>query len=438
MADLHARFRALDDLRAPDLWTDIETRSVTAPRSPQASLVVLVAAAAVLVLALVGRSVVDRASVGGPPPSPTPSPASTPTPAGWTRTGSMLTLHRGPMVSLADGRVLAAGGPDAQGKGVDSSELYDPTTGSWTSTGGMIQGRGGHSATVLRDGRVLVVGGFDVAVNGRVLASAELYDARTGSWAATGSMTQPRVTPTATLLADGRVLVAGGDGDGNWGLLASAELYDPGTGAWTPTGSMTEARRGHTATLLADGRVLVTGGTIRQAGVLVGGYVDLASAELYDPATGSWTATSSMHQAGSGRTATVLQDGTVLVVGSGGMVMYATGEIYDPGTESWTETGNLVERRGGHSATLLPDGRVLLVGGANGTGDHHVTSTAELYDPTTRSWTATASLAVPRKGHAAFLLPDGTVLVAGGTDGPTSQGWHWLVTTERYSSLLGN
>jgi N-acetylneuraminic acid mutarotase len=350
----------------------------------------------------------------------------------------MLAVNRGPMVLLADGRVLAAGGPDTRGTGLGSSELYDPATGSWNATGSMTQGRGGHSATVLLDGRVLVVGGFANAVNASSLASAELYDPRTGSWTPTGSLTQARIGHTATLLADGRVLVAGGDGDGDWGLLASAELYDPDTGSWTSTGSMTEPRGGHTATPLADGRVLVAGGTIRRPGFVVGGYVDLASAELYDPATGSWTATSSMRQAGSGRTATLLKDGTVLAVGSGGMVMYAAAELYDPATGFWTTTGNLVERRGGHSATLLPDGRVLLAGGANGTGDHHVTRTAELYDPTTRSWTATAPLALPRKGHTAILLPDGTVLVAGGTDGPTSQGWHWLTTAERYGPLLGN
>jgi hypothetical protein len=128
----------------------------------------------------------------------------------------------------------------------------------------------------------------------------------------------------------------------------------------------------------------------------------------------------------------------VLVLGSGGMVMYSSAELYDPATGSWTATGGLIEPRGGHSATLLSDGRVLVAGGANGTGDRHVTRTAELYDPASRSWSATGSLAGFRKGHDAVLLLDGTVLVAGGTDGPTSQGWHWLTTAERYGPLLGN
>ena len=123
----------------------------------------------------------------------------------------------------------------------------------------------------------------------------------------------------------------------------------------------------------------------------------------------------------------------VLVAGSS-----TSAELYDPATESWTATGNMIERRGGHTATLLPNGTVLVAGGANGGGDHHVTRTAELYDPISRTWTGTAPLAGDRKGHTATLLLDGTVLVTGGTDHPTSTGWHWLATAEVYGPSRGN
>jgi hypothetical protein len=239
--------------------------------------------------------------------------------------------------------------------------------------------------------------------------------ARQASWNTTGSMADARFDFTATLLADGRVLVAGGDlgYDANPRALASAELYDPGTGTWTPTGSMLTGRYRHTATLLPDGKVLVAGGNIDSSGV-VGIDCCLATAELYDPANGTWTATGSMNAPRVDQWATLLHDGTVLVVG--GDAYPNTGldrfpvERYDPGSETWSATEES-EISVGHdlTATLLPDGRVLFLG-----------SGPSLYDPTTGSWSNTLGCCLGGDpdtysgSGTATLLSDGHVLRAGG------------------------
>jgi N-acetylneuraminic acid mutarotase len=316
---------------------------------------------------------------------------------------------------LSDGSVLVAGGHTANGF-LSSAELYSPSSRSWTATGGMLAARSDLTATPLSDGRVLVAGGQgagDATLAYTPLASAELYDLTSGSWTPTGNMIEARASHTATALADGRVLVAGGL-NASSGSLASAELYDPATGRWTPTGNMIEARASHTATLLPDGSVLVAGGVAMGSD----GDILLASAELYDPNTGSWTASGSMMEPRYFHTATALADGRVLVAGGlnlgSSSKSLASAELYDPRSGSWTAAGDMIQARYWHTAALLVDGKVLIAGGESDIGIGNRLASAELYDPSTGSWTATAAMLYRCAiTQTATLLPDGTVLVVG-------------------------
>ncbi len=359
---------------------------------------VMVAAAILLTIAIVAGFMAVRL-VSHPilvKPGPAPQPAS------WTATGNMVTPRSGHTATLLpDGKVLVEGGAGISSV-LASAELYDPSTRRWAATGNMITSRASHTATLLPNGKVLVAGGYDHinAITGfDIVASAELYDPSTGRWTATGSMVTPHWGHTATLLDDGKVLVAGGE-LGNR-MLASAELYDPSTGAWTATGNMVTPRSFHTAALLPDGKVLVAGGGL--------GSRALASAELYDPSTGRWSATGNMVTPRTGHTATLLPDGMVLVAGGDGIDSAgASAELYDASTGKWNSTGGLVASTAAQPATLLLDGTVLVVSDAG---------TASLYHPDTGSWTA-PGITVTRHDDTATLLPDGAVLVAGGWGRP--------------------
>jgi hypothetical protein len=323
----------------------------------------------------------------------------------WTFTGSLM-LAQYPTVTLLDNElVLAVGG------GLASAELYDPASGSWTFTGSLNTARFGHAQTLLPNGMVLVAGG--VGDWPTVLASAELYDPASGSWTATGDLNTTRYGASATLLPNGKVLVTGGQHVEGCCVvsLASTELYDLVSGTWSTTGSLHTARRSHTATLLPNGMVLVAGG------YGTSDFDVLASAELYDPAIGSWSTTASLTTARARHTATLLPNGKVLVAaGFDSFNGLASAELYDAESGSWSTTGNLNTPRFDYTATLMSDGKVLVAGG---TLDGCIgLASAELYDPGRGSWAATGNLNAGRNLHASTLLPNGNVLVAGGFDAP--------------------
>ena len=342
----------------------------------------------------------------------------TTTPTSFSPTGNLnhgRVFHTATL--LTDGKTLVAGGGVYEPyciAGGDSAELYDAGLGVFTSTGTMTDRRYAQTSTLLQNGEVLITGGFSFDAtacldNGTspALASAELYDPSTGSFAPTGSMAEERGVHTATLLPDGTVLIAGGGkaggyyppfaGDGS----ATAEVYDPATGAFTSTGKMTSARTGQTATLLDNGKVLIVGGL---TSVLAN---PLTTAELYDPTTGAFTATGQMAVGRAGHTATLLQDGKVLITGGlKDQTLAATAEIYNPATESFVTTGSMTFARIRHTATLLPGGTVLVVGGG--------TLIAEIYDPSTGSFLLSAVTEFNRSGHSATLLQNGRVIVIGG------------------------
>ena len=336
----------------------------------------------------------------------------------FTATGDMITASTGHTATLLpNGTVLVAGGYDGVRGGLARAEIYDPVTGTFSATSSMTAARMRHMVTPLPDGTVLVAGGDD-GVGGPV-ATAEVYEQGTASFTPVASMAEARELATATLLPNGRVLIEGGFAfDGAPRAIASAELYEPSSATFATTGSMTAARIGHTATLLPNGKVLVSGGHH------VTGYD--SSAEVYDPATGIFAPTGSMARARAWHTATPLLDGRVLVAGGGdaGSGSLASAEVYDPTTDIFAPTGSMTAARTGHTATLLLDGRVLVAGGHGAGG---ALASAEVYDPTTGIFAPAGSMTAPRDGCTATRLPGGTVLVAGGAT-PTGT----LVSAEVY------
>jgi N-acetylneuraminic acid mutarotase len=333
-------------------------------------------------------------------------------------------LLAAPLMALVAGTALGqrppcvAAGHHVLESGPCGKSVASPQSSTWVLTGSMNAARDFHTATLLADGRVLVAGGRDA--NG-ILDSAELYDPATRAWSLTGRMNTPRLDYTATLLFDGRVLVAGGTtvtgaGPFGFGATDTAELYDPATGTWRTTGSLRTKRGGQAATRLHDGRVLVAGGSNDDG--------TRASAELYDPATGTWRETGSLNLARWGHTLTLLHTGEVLVARGGGdddIVNPAFGdaELYDPTSGTWRFTAPSGSNTVWHTATLLHDGKVLVTGGderrAGGGGELAV---SELFDPLTGTWSRAGDLAVPRAFHTATLLATGGVVIAGGEGYP--------------------
>ena len=272
------------------------------------------------------------------------------------------------------GSVLIAAGSNSGGI-LNAAELYIPSFRSFSVTGNLNVARYSHSATLLNDGMVLIAGG--VTLTG-LTNTAELYNPANGTFSLTGNLIAARKWSTATHLPNGMVLIAGGVGVN--GPLATAELYDPTTGTFRPTGQLNVPRSIATATLLNNGLVLIAGG-INSTGAL-------SSAELYDPETETFALTGSMSMARYASTATLLNSGLVLVAGrslpsAGADVPLNGAELYNPATGTFTVTGNLNTARLYASATLLNNGTVLLAGGDGQTNPNSTPITsAELYDPT--------------------------------------------------------
>jgi N-acetylneuraminic acid mutarotase len=385
---------------------------------------------------------VDGPARASSAPSPTSALVSAaPTPAtnanDFVPTGAMSVRRSGATATLlGDGDVLVAGG------GTATAELYHRASGTWSPTGSMSTARTDATATLLPNGDVLVAGGCCQPGNPYAsLSSAELYDPTTGKWTLTGSMNKGRSQFTATLLSDGDVLVAGGSCNGSlsgpYGCDAgsflvnqrTAELYDPATGTWTLTGSMRAGRALHTATLLPNGEVLVAGGFNSCDDDFC---TDLSDAELYDPVTGKWLHTASMHAAREQQTATLLPDGDVLVAGglnegggSGFATTYASAELYNPIFGTWKQTNRMNVARAGQAATLLRSGWVLVAGGGQ--------ATSEVYEPNSGIWVPTGNLSTVRTDQTATLLPNGNVLEAGGS-GP---GQTPLATADLFEAGVG-
>jgi hypothetical protein len=324
--------------------------------------------------------------------------------------------------------------------------------GTFAATGSMTAPRSQHSATLLPDGRVLIAGGGLGNASG--LTSTEIYDPGTGTFRAAAPMIAARRMHTATLLPDDNVLIVGGYDAG--GALASAELFDPRTGTFIATGSLTVARGGHTAILLATGKVLIVGGYGANS------YPNIAPAELYDPVTGTFAAAGTYvgrdgcdfcapsvalsdgsvlfpgqypaqlyHPANDvfspigmmlreQSTAAVLMNGQVLFAGGEPIGRTADAELYNPATRTFVATASMASPRVWHTLTLLPNGMVLAAGGetdsCSGSGCWFAgsISTAELYDPSTGAFVAAGSMTAARETHTATVLKDGRVLIAGG------------------------
>lgn len=271
-----------------------------------------------------------------------------------------------------------------------------------------------HTATLLRSGKVLVAGGWAVASQ-VTTPTAELYDPSTETWTVTGSMKTPRAFHVAVLLPSGKVLVAGGQRGSSPiqearvipdGAIASAELYDPDTGTWTETADMPVGGDSFAAIVLRSGKVFVTTRIPFSA---------TGAAELYDPASGSWSTIGSSVQLGS---ATILASGKVLIAGGGdGEIRnrpYSTADVYNPVTDTWTQARSMTTQHSGGTGTLLPSGDVLIAGGVTGRDGLGTRNSVDLYHPPTATWTALGVMGTARSSFTATLLGSGAVLFAGG------------------------
>jgi hypothetical protein len=374
------------------------------PRTPR--LVFVVFLTAVLLAALVGALVV------GPLRQPAPELSTDPfAPTGLLR-GSDSAANT---ALIPDGRVLIMNG-DWVGMGTAKSvpEVWDPASSTVRRIGPTIHDRVGATATLLLDGRVLVIGGFagPFAYSSTASATVEIWDPETEAFEETGSLSIGRVGHTATLLADGRVLVVGGSPPGS--DSPTVELWDPSTGRFASAGELLTERSGHTATLLPDGQVMITGGT-QQDGIRLG------EVELWNPNALKSRRTNLYLDRPASATATRLLDGRVLLVGGAAFTDGSPSQFafFASGRSVGDYVPTLVTARFGHAAVLLADGRVLILGGTVDGGAS--TASVEAFDPATETFIPAAPLPRPITNHTATLLTDGRILLVSSPGGPDEE-----------------
>jgi len=383
-------------------------------KTKSAAFTILAVVGFVPILVLAGCSAVAPSlKTSTPPAGPSTTGPSTPGPSTSASLAYPRLQHTATL--LPNGKVLVVGG----GYGPDiidgyfvvpQAELFDPDTATSTSAG--MDARDDHTASLLPNGEVLLVGGetgfgSDPPYTAILSPIAELREADSGLFVATGSIALGREASSATLLNDGRVLIAGGlihDGL-SWQAVNEAEVYDPSSGTFTVVSKMNAAHACHTATLLQNGKVLISGGSYPTPAVP--NPTDGNRAELFDPMSGTFTPTGSMNTSRSCYTATLLPSGKVLMAGG---EKSGVAELYDPDAGTFAPSASLSVPRSLHTATLLPNGTVLIAGGDNGGS----TASTEIYDPVTGSFTLGVPLAQGRFSHTATLLPDGRVAFIGG------------------------
>ena len=314
---------------------------------------------------------------------------------------------------LKDGRLLVVGGrtrtegTSGRGSGhtlfLGSVEIYEPIIGKWYSAKKLGYRRGGHSASLLQDGRVLVTGGrtlteFKADDEHRDIiyaSSTEIYDPSTDMWSEVDPMPEARWDHTATVLQDGKVLVTGGF-NGQSKALASANIYDPKTNKWTATGNLIVGREGHKAVLMNNGQVMILGGW------------DTDLVETYDPTTGQWSEAGTLTESTAVPAVATLPNGKIMVAGGfGKQHALATLHLYDPTTSTWSRASDMPDGRVGATITVLRNGFVLLTGGSQETA-------AFLYDPTNDQWLVAGNLVDAPIKHTATLLDDNSVIIVGG------------------------